>query len=167
MMRRLGSVILFMTACSSAPNCSLFCVALVYHRRSSGNLKSLTLEPIQLQLHQKANSFRIRSRSYSALFNSDDDSQDKDDEEEYNSMMEQARLNAPDSWTVTKQLLGVNVFTFILAGLIVFFLSMNLILGPGWLGQQLGVEGTGNLGNVVSEKLPLSMDLSQSPYLLF
>ena len=63
------------------------------------------------------------------------------------------------------QLLGINGFTYVLAALITFFLSMNLILGPGWLGQQMGLEGTGTFTQI-SDSLPDSVDLSKPEFLL-
>jgi hypothetical protein len=63
------------------------------------------------------------------------------------------------------QLLGINIFTFILAGLILFFLSMNIILGPGWLGSTLGIQGTGNFEEV-SPSLPGALDLNKPEYRL-
>jgi hypothetical protein len=61
--------------------------------------------------------------------------------------------------------LGINVFTYILAGLIAFFLSLNLLLGPGWLGQSIGLEGTGTFTQI-SDSLPGTVDLSASENLL-
>jgi hypothetical protein len=61
--------------------------------------------------------------------------------------------------------MGINIFTYILGGLIVFFLSMNLALGPGWLGQVLGIEGTGSI-NEVSDAFPDSVDLSSPQFRL-
>jgi hypothetical protein len=52
-----------------------------------------------------------------------------------------------------------------LAFLIAFFLGMNLILGPGWLGQQLGLEGRGTFTEI-SNSLPDSVDLSRPEFLL-
>jgi len=89
------------------------------------------------------------------------------DTDEYRNMMEQARIHAPDTWTIARQLLGINIFTYILGGFILFFLFMNTILGPGWLGQQMGFQGTGSLPDTVSDHLPLSIDLSQSKYFIF
>ncbi len=63
------------------------------------------------------------------------------------------------------QLLGINIFTYILAAAIVFFLSMNAALGPGWLGQTLGWENVGTFTKV-SDSLPLNVDVSASEYLL-
>ena len=63
------------------------------------------------------------------------------------------------------KLLGINVFTYVLAGLIAFFLSMNLILGPGWLGQSMGLEGTGTFTQI-SDSLPATVDLSGTENLL-
>lgn len=42
---------------------------------------------------------------------------------------------------------------------------MNLLLGPGWLGQQIGLEGTGTFTEI-SDSLPDSVDLSAEEYLL-
>ncbi len=63
------------------------------------------------------------------------------------------------------QLLGINAFTVILAALIVFFLSMNVVLGPGWLGSQLGIPGTGSIQEV-SPSLPGSIDLNKPEFRL-
>mmetsp|Transcript_24590 Transcript_24590/g.53236 ORF Transcript_24590/g.53236 Transcript_24590/m.53236 type:complete len:194 (+) Transcript_24590:167-748(+) len=72
---------------------------------------------------------------------------------------------APTRWMVMKNLLGVNIFTYILAASIVFFISMNLIFGPGWLGQSLGWEDVGTFTKV-SDSLPLNVDVSAPEYLL-
>jgi hypothetical protein len=61
--------------------------------------------------------------------------------------------------------LGINIFTYILAVAIVFFLSMNAVAGPGWLGQTLGWDDVGTFTRV-SDSLPLSVDVSGSEYLL-
>lgn len=66
---------------------------------------------------------------------------------------------------ICEQLLGVNIFTYILAFLILTFGSLNIILGPGWLGGTLGIQGTGNIQQV-SPSLPDTMDLSKDEYLL-
>lgn len=63
------------------------------------------------------------------------------------------------------QLLGINIFTYILAGLILFFFSMNLALGPGWLGQVVGIEGTGSIKEV-SDALPDNVDLTSPEFKL-
>jgi hypothetical protein len=57
------------------------------------------------------------------------------------------------------------MFTYILGAFIIFFFSMNLIIGPGWLGQALGIPGTGSI-NEISESLPGSVDLTNPEYLL-
>jgi hypothetical protein len=63
------------------------------------------------------------------------------------------------------QILGINIFTFILAVLIVFFLSMNAFLGPGWLGGALGFQGTGTFEEV-SPSLPGTLDLNKQEFRL-
>jgi hypothetical protein len=63
------------------------------------------------------------------------------------------------------QLLGINIFTYILAAAIVFFMSMNFILGPGWLGNSMGIQGTGTFEES-SKSLPEVIDLSNPKYLL-
>jgi hypothetical protein len=63
------------------------------------------------------------------------------------------------------QLLGINIFTFILAGLIVFFLGMNYILGPGWLGSTIGIPGTGSFDEV-SPSIPGMIDLNKPEFRL-
>ena len=67
--------------------------------------------------------------------------------------------------TVGTKLLGINIFTYILAAAIAFFFGMNTILGPGWLGSTLGVEGTGTFTET-SQSLPGKIDLGDSQYLL-
>ena len=63
------------------------------------------------------------------------------------------------------QMLGINVFTYMLAILIVFFLSMNTIYGPGWFGQFLGMENVGSFTQV-SDSLPMDVDVSGQEFLL-
>ncbi|KAL7459868.1 hypothetical protein ACHAWC_011874 [Mediolabrus comicus] len=72
---------------------------------------------------------------------------------------------APTKFEIMKNLLGINIFTYILATLIIFFLSMNTIYGVGWLGQSLGWEDVGTFTKV-SESLPLDVDVSGDNYLL-
>eukprot|EP00565_Helicotheca_tamesis_P000745 CAMPEP_0185732216 /NCGR_PEP_ID=MMETSP1171-20130828/15381_1 /TAXON_ID=374046 /ORGANISM="Helicotheca tamensis, Strain CCMP826" /LENGTH=195 /DNA_ID=CAMNT_0028401649 /DNA_START=23 /DNA_END=610 /DNA_ORIENTATION=+ len=72
---------------------------------------------------------------------------------------------APSQWEVLKQLLGINIFTYILAAAIAIMLSLNAILGPGWLGQMMGLEGTGTFTDV-SDSLPGNIDLNQPENLL-
>ena len=38
-------------------------------------------------------------------------------------------------------------------------LSLNALLGPGWLGQRLGIEGTGTFTQV-ADSLPDVLDLN-------
>jgi hypothetical protein len=52
-----------------------------------------------------------------------------------------------------------------LAGLIAFFMGMNIIMGPGWLGSSLGIEGTGYFEEV-SPSLPGTVDLNKPEYRL-
>jgi hypothetical protein len=63
------------------------------------------------------------------------------------------------------KLLGINIFTFVLAGLIAFFFMFNAILGPGWLGQKLGFEGTGTYTEI-SNSFPSIVNLDSSENLL-
>ncbi|KAL3821674.1 hypothetical protein ACHAXA_006094 [Cyclostephanos tholiformis] len=72
---------------------------------------------------------------------------------------------APSGWMVMKGLLGINIFTYVLAVLIIFFLGANAVLGPGWLGQSLGWEDVGTFTKV-SDSLPLNVDVSGPDYLL-
>mmetsp|Transcript_26440 Transcript_26440/g.59255 ORF Transcript_26440/g.59255 Transcript_26440/m.59255 type:complete len:170 (-) Transcript_26440:247-756(-) len=71
----------------------------------------------------------------------------------------------PDQMTVVKDLLGINIFTYVLGALIIFFLSMKVLLGPGWLGQLLGLGDVGTFTRV-SDQLPLNVDVSGQDYLL-
>ena len=71
----------------------------------------------------------------------------------------------PSEWTIMKDLLGINVFTYLLAAAIAFFLGMNTMLGPGWLGGAMGLQGTGTYTET-SESLPDMVDLSDSRYQL-
>jgi len=79
--------------------------------------------------------------------------------------LEEIEMGQPPEWMVMQQLLGINAFTVILAALIVFFLSMNVVLGPGWLGSQLGIPGTGSIQEV-SPSLPGSIDLNKPEFRL-
>jgi len=71
----------------------------------------------------------------------------------------------PSEWMIMKELLGFNIFTVILAVLIGFFLSMNLILGEGWLGGMIGIPGTGTFEEV-SPSLPGTLDLNRPEFRL-
>mmetsp|Transcript_33406 Transcript_33406/g.73664 ORF Transcript_33406/g.73664 Transcript_33406/m.73664 type:complete len:91 (-) Transcript_33406:134-406(-) len=79
--------------------------------------------------------------------------------------LDSSQLLACLSASLFYQLLGINVFTYILGAAIVFFLTMNAVLGPGWLGQVTGVPGTGTFTEV-SESLPNNMDLNNPENLL-
>jgi hypothetical protein len=63
------------------------------------------------------------------------------------------------------KLLGINIFTYILGAFIVFFLSMNYFIGPGWLGSMIGVPGVGTFDEV-SESFPDTIDLSSPEFRL-
>lgn len=80
-------------------------------------------------------------------------------------LWEELEANAPPKIDGFKQILGINIFTYVLAALIVFFVGMNVFLGPGWLGQNMGLVGTGSFTEV-SENLPMSIDLSRPENLL-
>jgi hypothetical protein len=43
-------------------------------------------------------------------------------------------------------------------------LSLNAILGPGWLGQSMGLSGTGSFTET-SSSLPSMVDLGESEYM--
>lgn len=64
---------------------------------------------------------------------------------------------------LSRQLLGINIFTYILAAAIAFFLSMNLVFGQGWLGSAIGIQGTGTFTER-SETLPNVVDLSDDQF---
>lgn len=78
---------------------------------------------------------------------------------------EDIETGAPSEWMIMKELLGISVFTYILGGVTLLFLGLNLILGPGWLGQIIGIEGTGTFTQV-SDSLPDTVDLNSPDYLL-
>mmetsp|Transcript_15019 Transcript_15019/g.19025 ORF Transcript_15019/g.19025 Transcript_15019/m.19025 type:complete len:203 (-) Transcript_15019:106-714(-) len=80
-------------------------------------------------------------------------------------MLSQLQEGQPSEFAIMKELLGINIFTYILAGLITIFLSLNFLLGPGWLGQLIGLEGTGTFTQM-SDSLPDTIDLSSSENLL-
>jgi hypothetical protein len=61
--------------------------------------------------------------------------------------------------------MGINIFTYALAAAIVVFLSLNFVLGPGWLGNAIGMQGTGTF-NEVSDSLPDTLDLSDPNFRL-
>lgn len=66
---------------------------------------------------------------------------------------------------IFKQLLGINLFTYILVAAIIFFGGMNIFAGPGWLGNKIGIEGTGYFEET-SNSLPEVIDLSKTEYLI-
>jgi len=80
-------------------------------------------------------------------------------------VLSQLEGGQPSQLAIMKQLLGINIFTYILAALIALFLSLNFALGPGWLGQVIGLEGTGTFTQI-SDSLPDSVDLSSPDNLL-
>eukprot|EP00591_Stephanopyxis_turris_P018545 CAMPEP_0195532570 /NCGR_PEP_ID=MMETSP0794_2-20130614/38526_1 /TAXON_ID=515487 /ORGANISM="Stephanopyxis turris, Strain CCMP 815" /LENGTH=148 /DNA_ID=CAMNT_0040664839 /DNA_START=204 /DNA_END=650 /DNA_ORIENTATION=- len=88
-----------------------------------------------------------------------------DDDDLSDDLFDEISENAPPVGLIMKQLLGINIFTYVLAGLIVIFLSLNAMLGPGWLGQKIGLEGTGTFTEI-SDKFPLNVDLSNQENLL-
>ncbi len=65
----------------------------------------------------------------------------------------------------TPKILGIGGFTYVLGALIVLMLTLNAVLGPGWLGQAMGIQGTGTFTEV-SSSLPDQIDLSADAYLL-
>jgi len=122
------------------------------------------------------NSFK--SDSVQKLLNFDQDSNIEDNVLEYSyfdgesetegiddATMEEIIQGQPSEWNIMKELLGINIFTFILAALIVFFLSLNYILGPGWLGSTIGIPGTGAFQEV-SPSIPGTIDLNKPEYRL-
>jgi hypothetical protein len=66
---------------------------------------------------------------------------------------------------INRKLLEVNIFTYVLAALIIFVLGANAAFGPGWLGQNLGWEDVGTFTKM-SDSLPLNVDVSGPNYLL-
>ena len=72
---------------------------------------------------------------------------------------------SPPMGIVLSQILGINAFTYILAALIVIFLTLNSVLGPGWLGQKLGIEGTGEYTEY-GTSIPKPVDLKYPENLL-
>eukprot|EP00546_Thalassionema_frauenfeldii_P009667 CAMPEP_0178914316 /NCGR_PEP_ID=MMETSP0786-20121207/11357_1 /TAXON_ID=186022 /ORGANISM="Thalassionema frauenfeldii, Strain CCMP 1798" /LENGTH=130 /DNA_ID=CAMNT_0020587209 /DNA_START=242 /DNA_END=634 /DNA_ORIENTATION=- len=79
-------------------------------------------------------------------------------------LWEEIDESQPSKWVVLKQILGIGGFTYVLAFLIVVMLSLNFVLGPGWLGQAVGLPGTGTFTEV-SDSLPQTIDLSADEYL--
>ena len=74
-------------------------------------------------------------------------------------------LETPPLSVILSQLMGINAFTYILAGLIALFLSLNSILGPGWLGQKLGIPGTGEFVQY-GQSIPEPVNLNKPENLL-
>ncbi|KAL7567629.1 hypothetical protein ACA910_000223 [Epithemia clementina (nom. ined.)] len=86
-------------------------------------------------------------------------------------LLEEIQSSRPSEWMVMKELLGINIFTYVLVAAIAFFFSMNLLLGPGWLGSGIGIQGTGTsaFDNSNSNKnggVQKVIDLSDSEYQL-
>jgi hypothetical protein len=65
----------------------------------------------------------------------------------------------------TLQLLGINIFSYVLGAAIIVFLSLNYVLGPGWLGSAIGMQGAGSFDEV-SDSLPSTIDLSDPSFRL-
>ena len=63
------------------------------------------------------------------------------------------------------QLLGINVFTYVLGAAIILFLSMNIILGPGWLGSSLGLVSNWDMTQT-ADSIPDTVDLSDPDFLI-
>jgi len=82
-----------------------------------------------------------------------------DDVEMSEDLLREVEGGKPSELMIMKDILGINIFTYILAGLIALFLSLNFLLGPGWLGQSFGLGGTGTFTQI-SDSLPDSVDLS-------
>jgi len=80
-------------------------------------------------------------------------------------IFENLQTGEPSQMWVMKELLGINIFTYLLGGLIVLFLSLNFFLGPGWLGQSMGIQGVGTFEEV-SKSLPDTVDLSRPEFRL-
>mmetsp|Transcript_28107 Transcript_28107/g.40240 ORF Transcript_28107/g.40240 Transcript_28107/m.40240 type:complete len:191 (+) Transcript_28107:117-689(+) len=88
-----------------------------------------------------------------------------EEEEMSDEIFELVEANAPPITQIMKDLLGINIFTYILASLIAIFLALNVILGPGWLGQLLGIEGTGTYTEI-SDSFPSIVNLDSPENLL-
>ena len=71
----------------------------------------------------------------------------------------------PSQFNPLQKLMGINIFTYLLAIFITFFLSMNAIYGPGWLGQSMGLGDVGTFTRV-SDSLPIDLDVSGEEFLL-
>ncbi|OEU15423.1 hypothetical protein FRACYDRAFT_240110 [Fragilariopsis cylindrus CCMP1102] len=97
---------------------------------------------------------------YGEYFDFDGEIQEMDD-----TMLEEVKEGQPSEFNIMKELLGISIFTYILAGLIVFFLGMNYILGPGWLGSTVGIPGTGSFDEV-SPSIPGMIDLNKPEFRL-
>mmetsp|Transcript_26930 Transcript_26930/g.30765 ORF Transcript_26930/g.30765 Transcript_26930/m.30765 type:complete len:168 (-) Transcript_26930:458-961(-) len=80
-------------------------------------------------------------------------------------LWEEIEGNKPPLFSVMKELLGISVFTYVLGFLIIVMLSLNALLGPGWLGQSIGIPGTGTFTEL-SDSIPDKFDLSADEYLL-
>lgn len=104
----------------------------------------------------------------SATFPTTNGSSETDDEDEIilsDAIFEELEQGGPPVAQVLQQLLGINIFTYILAGAIAIMLTLNFVLGPGWLGQIIGLEGTGTFTQV-SDSLPSQVNLNAPENLL-
>ncbi|CAJ1954459.1 unnamed protein product [Cylindrotheca closterium] len=80
-------------------------------------------------------------------------------------MFEDIETGKPSEMMVMKELLGINGFTYLLGALIALLLSLNFFLGPGWMGQAMGIQGVGTFEEV-SKSLPDTVDLSRPEFRL-
>lgn len=112
----------------------------------------------------------IDQKSRTLLWNNDEKPilqtiTDEDEGASKEELLKVVEANEPEQWMVMKEVLGLNIFTLILAILIAFFMGTNAILGPGWLGSRIGIEATGSF-NEISGSMPDIIDLGQPDYLL-
>jgi len=61
------------------------------------------------------------------------------------------------------QLLGINGLTYVLALFIVLLSGTNALLGPGWLGNAIGIPGTGQFVQN-SDSVPEAIDLGSADF---
>lgn len=146
------------------------------HNNSSTRMKLTKLDDdffndgINNDNNDKSDMNSSSSSSMSSVFinnnySKDDNDRQENDDEIPNNIIKQLEEGQPSELTIMKELLGINGITYVLVGLIVFFLTMNTVLGPGWLGQMIGLEGTGTFTEI-SSSLPGEVDLSQPENLL-
>mmetsp|Transcript_515 Transcript_515/g.1483 ORF Transcript_515/g.1483 Transcript_515/m.1483 type:complete len:156 (+) Transcript_515:131-598(+) len=79
-------------------------------------------------------------------------------------LLEEVKEGQPPTIQVIADVLGLNLFSGILFAAIAFFVAMNTILGPGWLGLYLAGGSPAVKSASIDDTAGLVVDLSDPKY---